>query len=195
MLDAGSSNRPRGIVGRLSARAKSALRWLAFSVVDDRKFQLLLAIASAINVHRRTTEVHVEFEQFRTLLKHTGRSFSLLSDDILPCVSDRLAETPFDPHYTYYPAWAARVLARTRPAKHVDISSILSFAAIVSAFIAVEFYDFRPAPLRLSNFSGATADLTRLGFSDNSVASLSSMHVIEHIGLGRYGEPLDPMMI
>jgi SAM-dependent methyltransferase len=81
---------------------------------------------------------------------------------------------------------------RTRPAKHVDISSILSFAAIVSAFIPFEFYDFRPAPLKLSDFSGATADLTRLGFSDNSVASLSSMHVIEHIGLGRYGEPLDP---
>ena len=63
---------------------------------------------------------------------------------------------------------------------------------IVSAFVPVEFYDFRPAPVKLSNFTSASADLTRLGFPDNSIASLSSMHVIEHIGLGRYGDPLDP---
>jgi SAM-dependent methyltransferase len=107
-------------------------------------------------------------------------------------LNDRSTETPFDPHYTYHPAWAARVLARTRPAKHVDISSILCFGTIVSAFVPVEFYDFRPAPVLLSNFTSASADLTRLDLPDNSVASLSSMHVIEHIGLGRYGDPLDP---
>jgi len=31
-----------------------------------------------------------------------------------------------------------------------------------------------------------------LPFDDNSVESLSCMHVIEHIGLERYGDPLDP---
>ena len=31
-----------------------------------------------------------------------------------------------------------------------------------------------------------------LPFEDNSIESLSCMHVIEHIGLGRYGDPLDP---
>jgi len=126
------------------------------------------------------------------LLERSGRPFPMRADEILPCLDDRSSQTPFDPHYTYHPAWAARVLARTRPAKHVDISSILCFGAIVSAFIPVDFYDFRPAPLRLKNFSSAALDLTRLGFPDNSVVSLSSMHVIEHVGLGRYGEPLDP---
>ena len=29
-------------------------------------------------------------------------------------------------------------------------------------------------------------------FADGSVRSLSSLHVIEHIGLGRYGDRLDP---
>jgi Caenorhabditis protein of unknown function, DUF268 len=29
-------------------------------------------------------------------------------------------------------------------------------------------------------------------FADRSVASLSCLHVAEHIGLGRYGDPLDP---
>ena len=29
-------------------------------------------------------------------------------------------------------------------------------------------------------------------FEDRSVSSLSCLHVAEHIGLGRYGDPLDP---
>ncbi len=29
-------------------------------------------------------------------------------------------------------------------------------------------------------------------FADSSVESLSCMHTIEHVGLGRYGDPLDP---
>jgi SAM-dependent methyltransferase len=37
----------------------------------------------------------------------------------------------------------------------------------------------------------ASADLTRLPFPDSSVAPFSCMHVVEHIGLGRYGDPLD----
>lgn len=210
MTDAGRLSRSRRLGKRLSARAKSTLRWLASSIVDDEKFRFWLEnehkfddwmkhetlIASAIHAHKRKAEAprefEAEFQTFQTLLERSGRTFPMRRDEILPCLNDRSTETPFDPHYTYHPAWAARVLARTRPAKHVDISSILCFGAIVSAFLPVDFHDFRPAPLRLNNFNSASADLTRLGFPDNSVASLSSMHVIEHVGLGRYGEPLDP---
>ena len=31
-----------------------------------------------------------------------------------------------------------------------------------------------------------------LPFPDDSIDSLSCLHVIEHIGLGRYGDPIDP---
>ncbi|MBP2677390.1 MAG: hypothetical protein H6Q82_455, partial [Deltaproteobacteria bacterium] len=37
-----------------------------------------------------------------------------------------------------------------------------------------------------------TADLLALPFEDCSIPSLSCMHVVEHVGLGRYGDPLDP---
>ena len=60
-------------------------------------------------------------------------------------------------------------------------------------FRAVDFYDFRPAPLSLPDLFAGAADLTALlPFADNSIHSLSCMHVLEHIGLGRYGDPLDP---
>ena len=67
-----------------------------------------------------------------------------------------------------------------------------SFAGIASAFVPVRFYDYRPPELVLENLHVGAADLCRLPFPDRSIASLSCMHVVEHVGLGRYGDPLDP---
>ncbi len=110
----------------------------------------------------------------------------------MPCLHDRTAGTVFDRHYVYHAAWAARVIAQTRPAEHVDISSLLHFCTIVSAFVPVRFYDYRPAALNLSGLVSKQADLTKLPFESGSILSLSCMHTVEHIGLGRYGDPLDP---
>jgi SAM-dependent methyltransferase len=46
--------------------------------------------------------------------------------------------------------------------------------------------------LRLNNLVSDHADILALPFADEAVASLSCMHVVEHIGLGRYGDRLDP---
>ena len=112
--------------------------------------------------------------------------------DMHACLADRTSLTTFDRHYVYHPAWALRVLLETKPVEHVDISSILGFSAMASAIVPVRFFDFRPAPIVLPNLTCDRADLLALPFADQSIASLSCMHVIEHIGLGRYGDPLDP---
>lgn len=117
--------------------------------------------------------------------------FSMKLADVYPCIKDKTIKTGFDRHYVYFTAWAARQVKKISPEKHIDISSSLYFSGIVSAFIPVEFYDYRPAELSLSNLESKHADLTQLPFDDNSVTSLSCMHVVEHIGLGRYGDPLD----
>lgn len=137
----------------------------------------------------RFFEFTKEYLQFRS---KADKRFSIKAKDIYPCLSDKIKFTPFDQHYTYHPAWAARKLAEINPKEHVDISSILSFGTIVSAFIPVKFYDYRPAKLQLSNFQSGAADLKKLFFEDESIESLSCMHTIEHIGLGRYGDELDP---
>src|SRR6187399_2658509 len=123
--------------------------------------------------------------------KNNDQRFVVRIKDIYPCLKDKIVRTPFDHHYTYHPAWAARILASTRPEYHVDISSILYFGSMVSAFIPVRFYDYRPAQLQLSNYSAGFADLKKLDFESNSIPSISCMHTIEHIGLGRYGDELD----
>jgi SAM-dependent methyltransferase len=112
--------------------------------------------------------------------------------NIYPCLKDKITTTPFDQHYIYHPAWAARIIAKNRPAEHVDISSILSFSTIVSAFIPIKFYDYRPAHLQLNNLQSNFADLMQLPFETDSIESLSCMHTIEHIGLGRYGDAINP---
>ncbi len=118
--------------------------------------------------------------------------FSLRLKNIYPQIFDKTTLTGFDRHYVYHTSWAVRKVRDINPSVHVDIASSLYFPGLLSAFIPVEFYDYRPAPLHLSGLTTAHADLTDLHFADNSIASLSCMHTIEHIGLGRYGDPIDP---
>ena len=133
-----------------------------------------------------------DFRRFKNLAEATDRRFALNWRDIYPCLGDKTASTTFDRQYVYHPAWAARILARTQPEFHVDISSSLHFATVVSAFIPVKFYDYRPVDLQLNQLSTEYADLTSLPFEDESIQSISCMHVVEHVGLGRYGDTLDP---
>ncbi|MCX5900060.1 MAG: DUF268 domain-containing protein [Proteobacteria bacterium] len=147
-------------------------------------------IRRKIAYYRAFRRFKKDFYYFKSLCSHNR--FSLSWEDRYPCLNDATSTTGFDAHYVYHTAWAARVLARTHPVEHIDIGSSLYFAALVSAFVPVRFYDYRPAPLNLENLESGAADLLSLPFPDASVASLSCMHVAEHIGLGRYGDPLDP---
>jgi len=131
-----------------------------------------------------------ELSRFTRMGRNKER-FELKFTDLFPITSDRTKNTGYDKHYIYHSAWAARVLAETRPEVHTDISSILYFSTIVSSFIKINYYDYRPAEVILSNHTSGHADLTKLQFPDNSIPSLSCMHTIEHIGLGRYGDALD----
>jgi len=131
-----------------------------------------------------------DYRNFKSLDKNPR--FILQAKDFYPQVFDKTNTTGFDRHYVYHTAWAARKVHQINPEKHVDIASSLYFPGILSAFIPVEFYDYRPAPLVLSNLETKHADLTKLHFDSDSIPSLSCMHTIEHVGLGRYGDPLDP---
>jgi len=129
--------------------------------------------------------------KFKTLDKN--KRFSIKDEDFYKCLDDNTRLTPFDTHYEYHQAWAARCVRKINPKKHIDISSRITFNVIVSAFVPVDFYDYRPAKIQnLSGLKCKEADLTNLHFKSGSVESLSCMHTVEHIGLGRYGDEIDP---
>ncbi|HTA27606.1 MAG TPA: DUF268 domain-containing protein [Bacteroidia bacterium] len=150
-------------------------------------------IHRAANNSRFTNErFKKEFEEFKSLNEKSKKQrFQVLWEDKYPCLNDNTQNTGFDAHYVYHPAWAARILAKIKPEFHIDISSTLHFSTMVSAFIPVRFYDYRPPILQLDNLQCDFIDLNALPFETNSIATLSCMHTVEHIGLGRYGDKLD----
>jgi hypothetical protein len=113
--------------------------------------------------------------------------------DIHPCLADWTSHTPFDAHYFYQGAWLARKIAKTKPGHHIDIASSVLTVSVISAFVDTTFIDYRPLKSKLLGLNSIAGDILHLSFDNESVKSLSCLHVIEHIGLGRYGDPLDPM--
>lgn len=160
----------------------------------NKKFKLNIAKKFFGLFFIRPYEFAVDFIKYRELTKEINDiRFKTSLKSIYPCLRDKTLATSFDRHYIFHTAWAARVLAKTKPASHVDISSSLYFCSIVSSFFPINFYDYRPATLNLSGLTSNHADLSALQFADGSIQSISCMHVIEHIGLGRYGDPINPV--
>ena len=112
--------------------------------------------------------------------------------DAHPCLHDRTASNAFDGHYFYQDIWAYTQIARRRPAEHVDVGSNVYFVGMLTAIAPVTFVDIRPLRARLAGLTCRTGSLLDLPYPDASVASLSCLHVAEHVGLGRYGDPLAP---
>ena len=122
-----------------------------------------------------------------SLIKNPARR-----SDLYPILNERTSAVEFDPHYVYHVAWAARILARTRPSHHVDFGSLSHFVTVCSAFMPITHYDYRTPEFNVDGLENDNADLTALPMGDGVFASVSCMHVIEHIGLGRYGDMVDP---
>lgn len=113
--------------------------------------------------------------------------------DLQPCLGDWSTHTPFDAHYFYQGAWLARRVCAEKVAKHVDIGSSVLTISVLSAHVETVFVDYRPLNVSLPGLTSIGGDILNLPFPDDSIESLSCLHVIEHIGLGRYGDPIDPL--
>jgi SAM-dependent methyltransferase len=112
--------------------------------------------------------------------------------EAFPKLADRSATSPFDSHYFYQDVWAAQHIAERRPAQHVDVGSRVDLVGFLTAVCPVVFVDIRPLEAEVEGLRSVAGSVLDLPFPDRSVTSLSCLHVAEHIGLGRYGDPLDP---
>jgi SAM-dependent methyltransferase len=113
-------------------------------------------------------------------------------DWLFPCIGDDVVETPIEPIYFYQDAWAFERIVQRSPSTHIDVGSHHKFVALLSKVVPVTMVDIRPLSLPLESLQFRRGSILDLPFEDNSVSSLSSLCVVEHIGLGRYGDPLDP---
>jgi hypothetical protein len=112
--------------------------------------------------------------------------------ELAPCLNDKTSFTPIEPVYFYQDTWAASKLFKLKPKHHYDVASSAKTIGILSQFVPITMIDIRPLPVTLSNLTFIKGSITDLPIDDNSVESISSLCVVEHIGLGRYGDCIDP---
>lgn len=88
----------------------------------------------------------------------------------------------------------ARMIFEAKPERHVDIGSrVDGFVAHVASFREIEVFDVRPVTQQIPNVQFTQADLMKpMDGKQDYCDSLSCLHALEHFGLGRYGDPIDP---
>jgi SAM-dependent methyltransferase len=121
--------------------------------------------------------------------------FPLTFGDLEPILTDFAAQAGIARgHYFHQDLWAARRIYARRPSHHVDIGSrIDGFVAHVLTFMPITVVDIRALDSNVEGLTFVRGDMCRLdAFKTGSVDSVSCLHAIEHVGLGRYGDPVDP---
>lgn len=111
-----------------------------------------------------------------------------------PCLHDRRTQSgSFANEYFIQDLLVAQWIHHKGPAKHLDIGSrVDGFVAHVASFRPIEVLDVRPLSGSIPNVTYRRGDLMQ---ADDDLIdycdSLSCLHVLEHLGLGRYGDRLD----
>lgn len=124
--------------------------------------------------------------------KSADNNFPLIS--YYPLIFDKYKDSGhFTTHYFEQDLLMAQCIFKNQPLKHVDIGSrVDGFVTHVASFREIEILDIRPIDRPITNVSFRQADLMKLPDDlINYTDSISSLHVIEHFGLGRYGDPID----
>jgi hypothetical protein len=113
--------------------------------------------------------------------------------DLYPCLDDCTSTTSFDSHYFYQDIWAFRKIFESGTKSHVDVGSKVDYVGFLSTITQTTFIDIRPLITDLPGLESKAGSILDMPYMDGSISSLSCLHVAEHIGLGRYGDPLDPL--
>ncbi len=97
-------------------------------------------------------------------------------------------------HYFHQDLIVSQSVFAKSPQKHVDVGSrVDGLVAHIASFREIEVLDIRPLTSISNNIKFTQCNLLYLPENlKNYCDSLSCLHVIEHIGLGRYGDQLDP---
>lgn len=133
-----------------------------------------------------------DYKLYKRLSTEESLPYRLSRDLLYPCMRDKTKHTPIEYTYFYQDTWAARKIRELAPAQHFDVGSSVKSMAMISQFVPVTMIDIRPIDVALDGFSFKEGNILALPFDNAVIESLSSLCVVEHIGLGRYGDAIDP---
>lgn len=114
--------------------------------------------------------------------------------NFFPILNERSSEGgTMNGHYFHQDLLVASKIFLHKPIRHIDIGSrVDGFVAHVASFRKIEVFDIRSIDSKIDNIIFTQADLTKLpNHLIECCDSLSSLHAIEHFGLGRYGDTID----
>jgi SAM-dependent methyltransferase len=111
---------------------------------------------------------------------------------LYPCLGDLGSHQSVHGYYFYQDCWAARQVFRAKPSYVVDVGSTVLFVGILSQFTPCVSVDIRPINADMDGLKTLPGSILNLPFKDDEVPCLTTMCVLEHVGLGRYGDPLCP---
>lgn len=142
-------------------------------------------------VKRLLAASHPRFRKNRELFKNMGGQIS----HTFPIVSDFSDVAGVAKgHYFHQDLLVAQFIFQRKPQRHLDVGSrIDGFVAHVAAFREIEILDIRP--LKKSehpNIIFVQRDLMSEKPNLLQANSVSCLHSIEHFGLGRYGDTINP---
>lgn len=131
----------------------------------------------------------------RAAFRRTGNQNAFAWGKELPILTEWDESSGALGTYFYQDQLVARWIHEDSPTRHVDVGSRLDgFVGSLSVFREVEVLDIRPQHETISNVKFHQLDLM-LPLPEkwiDSTPSLSCLHTIEHFGLGRYGDSIDP---
>ena len=122
-------------------------------------------------------------------------TFKINEKTLWPVINEKFEDAGIIQNYFWQDLWAAKLVFNNRPEIHYDIGSRLDgfIAHILAMGIPVKMIDIRPFPTEIEGLDTIVDDATCLRqFEDNSIESLSALCSLEHFGLGRYGDSIDP---
>lgn len=138
--------------------------------------------------------IHHYFWFFKDLIKYklSKNSEKIKLINFYPILNEKSNTSQIDFHYFYQGIWAFKKIKDKNVKQHVDVASRVDYVVFLSAITKVTFIDIRPLGANLDNLESKKGTILDMPYEDESINSLSCLHVAEHIGLGRYGDPIDP---
>lgn len=134
------------------------------------------------------------FRDYSIIKKQKGADSRFYFGHNWPMLGERSSESgTMSGHYFHQDLFVARKIFMNNPKCHLDIGSRTDgFVAHVAVFRKIEIIDIREQTSKVNNIYFRKADLMQLPVDMiDAYDSISSLHAIEHFGLGRYGDPVD----
>ncbi len=123
------------------------------------------------------------------------KQFAIDDNNLWPILADKYKKAGIINNYFWQDLWAARLINKTGMKTHFDIGSKINgfIGHLLAMGIDVTMIDIREFPWKVEGLHTIIDDATTLRqIPENSIESMSALCSLEHFGLGRYGDAVEP---